>query len=64
MSVDLNGTPITKATRTGMQWHATNWPHPLSYNQAITAMTLAEREATHGPDDPFALSWREELANG
>jgi hypothetical protein len=35
----------------------------LTYNQAITALTLAERLATgHGDDDPFVVTWREELA--
>jgi hypothetical protein len=63
MTATVNGKPIATATRRGQTWHATSWPAPLTYNQAITAMTLAEREATHGPDDPFALTWREELAN-
>lgn len=39
--------------------------HParlFSRNQAITALTLAERLAAgHGDDDPFVKSWRAEL---
>jgi uncharacterized protein YfaQ (DUF2300 family) len=40
--------------------------HParvFCYNQAITALTLAERlSAGHGDDDPFVGSWRGEIA--
>ena len=39
--------------------------HPawlFSRNQAITALTLAERLAAgYGDDDPFVVSWRREL---
>ena len=39
--------------------------HParlLSRNQAITALTLAERLAAgYGDDDPFVIGWRAEL---
>ena len=39
--------------------------HPtrlLTRNQAITALTLAERLAAgFGDDDPFIIGWREEL---
>jgi hypothetical protein len=39
--------------------------HParlFSYNQAITALTLAERLAVgYSDDDPFVKTWREEL---
>lgn len=39
--------------------------HParlISRNQAITALTLAERlPASYAGDDPFVMGWREEL---
>jgi len=39
--------------------------HParqFSRNQAITALTLAERLAAgYGDDDPFVIGWRKEL---
>ena len=35
---------------------------PVTRNQAITAMVLAERLAVgYGDDDPFVIGWREEL---
>jgi hypothetical protein len=41
------------------------WTHParlFTRNQAITALTLAERLAIgYGDDDPFVIGWREEL---
>ncbi|MFB4314751.1 hypothetical protein [Actinomadura sp. 21ATH] len=52
MTATVNGNPIATATRKGRTWHATSWPAPLTYNEAITAMTLAEREATHSTTDP------------
>ena len=34
----------------------------FTWNQAITAMVLAERlVAGYGDDDPFVIGWREEL---
>ena len=34
----------------------------LTQNQAVTALTLAERYAAgYGEDDPFVRGWREEL---
>ncbi|GAA4096616.1 hypothetical protein [Actinomadura miaoliensis] len=64
MSVTLDGRTIATATRSSAGWHVSTWPVPLSYNSAITALTLAERLATHGENDPFVLAWREELAHG
>jgi hypothetical protein len=63
MTAEVGGSPIATATRTGDRWTVSTWPHPLVYDQAITALTLAERLATgHGDDDPFVVAWREELA--
>ena len=44
-------------------WIVSTRPARLfSRNQAITALTLAERLAAgYGDDDPFVRSWREEL---
>jgi hypothetical protein len=64
MTAVHNGQTLATAALADGKWYTTNWPAPLTYNQAITAMTLAEREATHGPNDPFAVSWREELTHG
>ena len=45
-------------------WTVSTYPRRLfTRNQAITAMTLAERLAAgYGDDDPFVIGWREELA--
>jgi hypothetical protein len=45
-------------------WIVSTYPRRLfTRNQAITAMTLAERLAAgYGDDDPFVIGWREELA--
>ena len=44
-------------------WIVSTHPARLfSRNQAITALSLAERLAVgYGDDDPFVKSWREEL---
>jgi hypothetical protein len=44
-------------------WIVSTHPARLfSRNQAITALTLAERLAVgYGDDDPFVIGWREEL---
>jgi hypothetical protein len=44
-------------------WIVSTYPARLfSRDQAITALTLAERLAAgFGDDDPFVQSWREEL---
>jgi hypothetical protein len=44
-------------------WIVSTHPARLfTRNQAITALTLAERLAVgYGDDDPFVKSWREEL---
>jgi hypothetical protein len=63
MTLTVDGTPIADATRTGNHWTVSTWPYTLTYNQAITALTLAEYLAAgHGDDDPFVIAWREELA--
>ncbi|GAB3979174.1 hypothetical protein GCM10029978_073850 [Actinoallomurus acanthiterrae] len=64
MALTVDGREVATANRTGDQWTVTTWPVPLSCNQAITALTLAERLAYgYGEDDPFVASWREELAH-
>jgi hypothetical protein len=44
-------------------WIVSTHPARLfSRNQAITALTLAERlTAGYGDDDPFVIGWRKEL---
>jgi hypothetical protein len=44
-------------------WIVSTHPARLfSHNEAITALTLAERLAAgYGDDDPFVIGWREEL---
>jgi hypothetical protein len=65
MAVEVNGSTIATAARTDDRWTVSTWPRALKYNQAITALTLAERLAAgHGDDDPFVAGWREELAHG
>jgi hypothetical protein len=56
------------ASRVGLEagpeeWAVTGYPgRRLSRNQAITAMTLAERLAAgYGEDDPHVRNWRAEL---
>lgn len=63
MTLTIDGTEIATASRTGDRWIVSTWPDTLTYNEAITALTLAERLAHgHGHDDPFVVAWREELA--
>jgi hypothetical protein len=66
MTLDNDGAIIATATRAGAGWAVTSWPlRILTRNEAITALTLAERLATgRGEDDPFVAAWREELARG
>jgi hypothetical protein len=63
MTATHEGAVIAKAIRVDGGWHASTWPRPLTYNQAITALTIAERETTHGKNDLVAISLREELAD-
>ena len=44
-------------------WAVSGWPGRMfTWNQAITAMVLAERlVAGYSDDDPFVIGWREEL---
>jgi hypothetical protein len=63
MSLEINGAEITAAVRLDHLWRVTGWPRLLSRNEAITALTLAERLANgYGDDDPFVAGWREELS--
>jgi hypothetical protein len=65
MSVDIDGAVIATATRAGDGWTVTNWLRRFTRNQAITALTLAERLAAgYGDDDPFVSAWQEELRRG
>jgi hypothetical protein len=63
MSVEINGAEVVAAIRLDHLWRVTGWPRLLSRNEAITALTLAERLANgYGDDDPFVDGWREELS--
>ena len=63
MAAEIDGAVVAAATLTGDWWTVTNWPRYFTRNQAITALTLAERLWTgHGDNDPFVVAWREELA--
>jgi hypothetical protein len=65
MTATVHGQVTATAMLTGGHWSASNWPHPLTRNQAITALMIAEFLATgHGDDDPFVLACREELTHG
>ncbi|MGI5168211.1 hypothetical protein ACQEU3_28070 [Spirillospora sp. CA-253888] len=58
-----DGVVIAAAVRVDGAWRVTTWSALLTYNQAITAMMLAERLAAgYGEDDPFVRAWREELS--
>ncbi|MFD0851168.1 hypothetical protein ACFQ07_02995 [Actinomadura adrarensis] len=61
MTATHQGVVIAKAVRVDGAWHATTWPRPLTRNEAITALAIAELEAANGPHDPVAASLREEL---
>jgi len=63
MSLEINGVEVVAAVRFGHLWRVTGWPRLLARNEAITALTLAERLANgHDDDDPFVAGWREELS--
>jgi hypothetical protein len=63
MAVTVGGIEVAAATRIGSRWRVSTWPRALTYNEAITALMLAERLADgYGADDPFVAAWREELA--
>src|SRR3954471_20744965 len=65
MLLTVDGAEVATAIRVGDWWSVSTWPPPLTYNQAITALTLAERlSCGYGGGDPFVINWREELANG
>ena len=65
MTAEINGRVIAEATRTAGTWRATVWPTPLTYNQAITALTIAELVAMGADEtDPCVMSLREELPGG
>ena len=45
MSLEIYGAEITAAVCVNHLWRVTGWPGPLTRNEAITALTLAERLA-------------------
>jgi len=62
MSIEVDGTVIRVAVRLGLLWRVTGWPRLLNRNEAITALTLAERLLSrHGADAPCLAASREEL---
>jgi hypothetical protein len=70
MSLDINGDVVATvrfsehAAANGRgAWIVSTHPARLfGRNDAITALTLAERLAVgYGDDDPFVIGWREEL---
>jgi hypothetical protein len=63
MSLEINDAEVIAAVRLDRLWRTTAWPRLLSRNEAITALTLAERLANgYGDDAPFVAAWREELS--
>jgi hypothetical protein len=64
MSIKINDDSMSlEINRLDHLWRVTGWPRLLSRNEAITALTLAERLANgYGDDDPFVVGWREELS--
>jgi|CZKT01.1.fsa_nt_gi hypothetical protein len=65
MSLKINGTEIVAVVRLDDLWGVTGWPRLRSRNEAITALTLAERLlAGYGDEDPFVTARREELRGG
>jgi hypothetical protein len=64
MVLEIDGKIIATATRVGgHEWTVEPWPRYFDRNQAITALTVAERLTEgYGEDDPFVIAWREELA--
>ncbi len=65
MSLEIGGAHVAVAVHLGDLWQFTGWPRLLTRNEAITALTLAERlTAGYGDDDPFVQDWCEELRRG
>ena len=63
MSVEINGATIDAAVRLDNLWRVTGWPRLLTGNEAITALTLAERLLSgRRADAPCVAAWRKELA--
>jgi hypothetical protein len=65
MSVEINGEVIAIASYVGGgEWMVDAWPRYFDRNQAITALTLAERVAVgYGDNDAVVIAWREELGH-
>jgi hypothetical protein len=63
MTTEAEGAVIATATRVGAnRWTVSTSPGYLTRNQAITALTIAERLASgYDNNDPFIVAWRAEL---
>jgi hypothetical protein len=63
MTAQFNGAVIASAIWVGGdEWTFDAWPRYFTRNQAITALTIAERLAAgYGHDDPVVVAWCEEL---
>jgi hypothetical protein len=66
MTLEIDGSVIATATWVGAyEWVVDPWPKYFDRNQAITALTIAERLALgYGDDDPHVIAWLEELGFG
>jgi hypothetical protein len=66
MTLEIDGAVIATATCVGgHEWAVDTWPRYFTRNQAITALSLAERLAMgYGEYDPRVIAWREELGCG
>jgi hypothetical protein len=63
MTTEASGAVIATATRVSAdRWTVSTSPGHLTRNQAITALTIAERlSAGYDNHDPFIVAWRAEL---
>lgn len=66
MTLEIDGSVIATAIWVGgHEWVVDPWPKYFDRNQAITALTIAERLALgYGEDDPHVIAWRKELGCG
>jgi hypothetical protein len=63
MSLEINGAKVKAAARLDNLWRVTGWPRLLTWNEAITALTLAEwLLSERSADAPCVATWQEELA--
>jgi hypothetical protein len=63
MTTEVDGAVIATAIRVSTdRWTVSTCPGYLTRNQAITALTIADRLAAGYDDhDPFIVAWRAEL---